>query len=86
VTARLACDLVIPALNERPSLDALFEALAPHRPMLRHVLLADNGSTDGTRRLHGRSKVSGTIDGVTRAGAKIIWTILVLRPRRGGRG
>jgi glycosyltransferase involved in cell wall biosynthesis len=43
------CDLVIPALDERPSIDALFAALAPQREgIVRHVVLADNGSRDGT--------------------------------------
>jgi len=43
------CDLVIPALNEAPNVEALFEALRPLRgDVLRHVVLADNGSTDGT--------------------------------------
>jgi glycosyltransferase involved in cell wall biosynthesis len=53
----LICDLVIPALNERPNIDALFEELAPLRepasgqpPLVRYVILADNGSTDGTDR------------------------------------
>jgi glycosyltransferase involved in cell wall biosynthesis len=42
-------DLVIPALDERPNLDALFDALEPLRPgLLRRVILADNGSRDGT--------------------------------------
>ena len=42
------CDLIIPALNERDNIDALFAALAPVRHHVRHVILADNGSTDGT--------------------------------------
>ncbi len=48
-------DLIIPALDERSNIDALFDELdrlsahngnAPDFP--RHVVLADNGSTDGT--------------------------------------
>ena len=43
------CDLVIPALNEASNIDALFDALAPLRAeVVRHVIVADNGSTDGT--------------------------------------
>lgn len=45
----LPCDLVIPAFNEAGNVEALFEALRPLRgDLLRHVVLADNGSTDGT--------------------------------------
>lgn len=48
----MRCDLVIPARDEEPNLDPLFEALAPLRGRwLRLVVLADNGSTDGTARL-----------------------------------
>jgi glycosyltransferase involved in cell wall biosynthesis len=43
----LTCDLIIPALNERASIDALFDAL-DGQGLLRHIVLADNGSTDGT--------------------------------------
>jgi glycosyltransferase involved in cell wall biosynthesis len=43
------CDLIIPTLNEAPNLAALFDALDPLRAeILRHVVIADNGSTDGT--------------------------------------
>jgi glycosyltransferase involved in cell wall biosynthesis len=42
------CDLVIPALDERPGIDPLFDALEPLRPRVRRIVLADNGSTDGT--------------------------------------
>jgi glycosyltransferase involved in cell wall biosynthesis len=43
------CDLIIPALNEAPNLEALFRALGPLREeIVRHVVVADNGSTDGT--------------------------------------
>lgn len=43
------CDLVIPALNEEPNIDALFDALAPLKgDPIRRVILADNGSSDGT--------------------------------------
>jgi len=42
------CDVIIPALNEQPNIDALFAALAPQRDRLRCVIVADNGSTDGT--------------------------------------
>lgn len=47
------CDVIIPALNEASNIDALFEALEPMRArgMIRHVVLADNGSTDDTPRL-----------------------------------
>ncbi len=45
----MPCDLVIPAFNEAPNIEALFEALQPLRgELLRHIVLADNGSTDGT--------------------------------------
>lgn len=42
-------DLVIPALNERNNIDALFDELEPLLGApIRHVVLADNGSEDGT--------------------------------------
>ena len=41
-------DLIIPALNERPNIDPLFDALVPLQEEIRHLILADNGSTDGT--------------------------------------
>ena len=45
----MQCDLIIPALDEAPNIDALFDALDPFRGQpLRHVILADNGSTDET--------------------------------------
>lgn len=52
----MICDLVIPALDERANIDPLFDALecvrAARQPVdwfeIRHVILADNGSTDGT--------------------------------------
>jgi glycosyltransferase involved in cell wall biosynthesis len=45
----MLCDLVIPALNELPNIHPLFDALEPLRPSpVRWVVLADNGSTDGT--------------------------------------
>ncbi len=45
----MICDLVIPAFNEVANIDALFDALEPLREdRLRHIVLADNGSTDGT--------------------------------------
>ncbi|MHC4416533.1 MAG: glycosyltransferase family 2 protein [Planctomycetota bacterium] len=45
----MRCDLVIPALNEASNIDALFDALEPLRgTILRHIVLADNGSTDST--------------------------------------
>ncbi len=48
----MLCDLVIPAFNEAGNVDALFEALAPLRNAhVRHVVLADNGSTDATPQL-----------------------------------
>jgi glycosyltransferase involved in cell wall biosynthesis len=44
------CDLIIPALNEAPNLEALFDALDPLRGnVFRHIVVADNGSTDGTQ-------------------------------------
>jgi glycosyltransferase involved in cell wall biosynthesis len=43
------CDLIIPAFNEVAGIEPLFDALEPLRgSVLRHVVLADNGSTDGT--------------------------------------
>lgn len=46
----MICDLVIPALDEAANIEALFDALDPFRETtLRHIVLADNGSTDGTR-------------------------------------
>jgi glycosyltransferase involved in cell wall biosynthesis len=39
---------VIPARNELPNIAGLFDDLGPSRRLLRHVVLADNGSTDGT--------------------------------------
>lgn len=45
----LRCDLIIPAFNESANIDPLFDALEPLRgDLLRHVVFADNGSTDGT--------------------------------------
>ena len=45
----MRCDLIIPAFNEVNGIDPLFDALEPLRgTVLRHVVLADNGSTDGT--------------------------------------
>ena len=45
----MRCDLIIPAFNEVAGIDPLFDALEPLRgTVLRHVVLADNGSTDGT--------------------------------------
>ncbi len=50
--SNLRCDVIIPALNEASNIDALFDALEPMRgEMIRHVVLADNGSTDNTPRL-----------------------------------
>ncbi len=44
-----SCDLIIPAFNEASNADLLFDALQPLRDdLLRHVILADNGSTDAT--------------------------------------
>jgi glycosyltransferase involved in cell wall biosynthesis len=43
------CDLIIPARDERANVDPLFDALEPLRGAdVRHVVVADNGSTDGT--------------------------------------
>ncbi|MCH7797090.1 MAG: glycosyltransferase family 2 protein [Planctomycetes bacterium] len=45
----MRCDLIIPAVDEVANIDPLFDALEPLRGgVLRHVVLADNGSTDGT--------------------------------------
>jgi len=43
-------DLVIPAFNEVENIDALFDELQPLRDagVVRTIILADNGSTDGT--------------------------------------
>jgi len=43
------CDLIIPALNEAANIDLLFDALEERvRPLLRRVIVADNGSEDDT--------------------------------------
>ncbi len=45
----MRCDLIIPAVDEAANIDPLFDALEPLRGgVLRHVVLADNGSTDRT--------------------------------------
>lgn len=45
----MRCDLIIPAVDEAANIDRLFDALEPLRGgVLRHVVLADNGSTDRT--------------------------------------
>lgn len=45
----MQCDLIIPALNEASNIEALFDALKPLRgTVIRHIILADNGSTDDT--------------------------------------
>ena len=45
----MRCDLIIPALNEAPNIDKLFDAIQSLPDgLVRHVVLADNGSTDGT--------------------------------------
>jgi len=43
-------DLIIPMLNEAPTISALFDALDPlrERGVIRHVVVGDNGSTDGS--------------------------------------
>ena len=48
------CDLIIPAFNEAASIDPLFDALEPVRDLFRNVIIADNGSTDGTPETAGR--------------------------------
>lgn len=49
------CDLIIPAFNEAANIEPLFDALQPVREAhLRHVVLADNGSTDDTAALAAR--------------------------------
>ena len=45
----MRCDLIIPALNEATNIDNLFDAIRSLPDgLVRHVILADNGSTDGT--------------------------------------
>ncbi len=45
----MRCDLIIPALNEATNIDDLFDAIQSlPEGLVRHVILADNGSTDGT--------------------------------------
>ena len=44
----MVTDLVIPALDERANVDALFDALDAEASRLRRIVLADNGSTDAT--------------------------------------
>ncbi len=46
-------DVVIPILNEAPTIPALFEALMPlvERGVIRRVVVGDNGSTDGSQDL-----------------------------------
>lgn len=46
-------DLVIPIFNEASSIPALFAALEPVRTQgtIRHIVIADNGSTDGSQTL-----------------------------------
>lgn len=49
-TPTLPCDLIIPAFNEVANIGPLFDELRPLRDagVIRHIILADNGSTDGT--------------------------------------
>ena len=43
------CDLIIPALNEATNVDDLFDAIQSlPEGLVRRVILADNGSSDGT--------------------------------------
>ncbi|HZE20027.1 MAG TPA: glycosyltransferase family 2 protein [Candidatus Angelobacter sp.] len=44
-------DAVIPALNEEESLGSVLDSIP--RPLIRHVVVADNGSTDATARIAG---------------------------------
>ena len=45
----MRCDLIIPALNEATNIDNLFDAIQSlPQGLVRQVILADNGSTDGT--------------------------------------
>ena len=45
----MRCDLIIPARNEASNIETLFDALEPLRgQVVRHIILADNASTDGT--------------------------------------
>ncbi|HZI89401.1 MAG TPA: glycosyltransferase, partial [Candidatus Polarisedimenticolia bacterium] len=45
----MTVDAVIPALDEERSLGAVLEALP--KGLVRRVIVADNGSTDGTARV-----------------------------------
>ncbi len=46
----MRCDLIIPALNEATNMSDLFDAIQSlPAGLVRHVILADNGSTDGTQ-------------------------------------
>lgn len=49
-TVTVPCDLIIPAFNEVENIDALFDELDPLREagVIHSIILADNGSTDGT--------------------------------------
>jgi len=44
-------DAVIPALNEEESLGSVLDSIP--RPLIRHVIVADNGSTDATAKVAG---------------------------------
>lgn len=48
-SSTVRCDLIIPALNEATNISDLFDAIQSLPDgLVHHVVLADNGSTDGT--------------------------------------
>lgn len=47
--SRLVVDVLIPALNEEETLPGVIAALRASSQPLRHIVVIDNGSTDGTR-------------------------------------
>ncbi len=49
LSSAVRCDLIIPALNEATNIDGLFDAIQSlPEGLVRQVILADNGSSDGT--------------------------------------
>jgi len=51
----MTCDLIIPALDEQPNVEPLFDALDElPAGLIRHVIVADNGSSDDTATLAAR--------------------------------
>lgn len=47
----IECDVIVPAFNEAANIDPLFDAIEPVRHHIRHVIIADNASTDDTAEL-----------------------------------